>query len=41
MAKRTIFENDGNELTAFINQHNEIYISAGEDLNDPYTVGWI
>ena len=41
MAKRTIFENDGNVLTTFINQHNEIYIAAGEDLNDGYSVGWI
>ena len=41
MGKRTIFENDGNELTAFINQHNEIYISAGEDLNEMYKHGWI
>ena len=35
MAKRTIFENDGNVLTTFINQHNEIYIAAGEDLHEP------
>jgi len=41
MAKRTIFENDGNELTVFINTENEIYIAAGEQINDPYTVGWI
>ena len=41
MGKRTIFENDGNELTVFINTENEIYIAAGEQINDPYTVGWI
>ena len=41
MTKRTIFENDGNELTVFINTENEIYIAAGEQINDPYTVGWI
>ena len=41
MGKRTIFENDGNELTAFININNEIYIAAGEDLNEPYKHGWI
>ena len=41
MAKRTIFENDGNELTAGININNEIYIAAGEQINYPYTVGWI
>jgi len=41
MAKRTIFENDGKELTTFINHRNEIYIAAGEDLNDTYTVGCI
>jgi len=41
MAKRTIFENDGNKLTAHVNTYNEIYIAAGEDLNDGYSVGWI
>ena len=41
MGKRTIFENDGNVLTAFINVHNEIYIAAGEDLHEPYKHGYI
>jgi len=41
MAKRTIFENDGNVLTTFINLHNEIYIAAGEDLHEPYKHGYI
>ena len=41
MAKRTIFENDGKELTTFINHRNEIYIAAGEDLNEPYKHGYI
>ena len=41
MAKRTIFENDGNKLTAHVNTYNEIYIAAGEDLHEPYKHGYI
>ena len=41
MAKKTIFENDGNQLTAFINFNDEIQIAAGEDLNQMFKHGWI